>query len=101
MSGFDSTIDQPAFCPKCQATTLWRSDAQGTYHCLRCLAMPPAAAPVSVTVSAAKPSGGGIVRGTIDLAKFVFAVLFLLSIGTCLYVCGSAASDHGTATNPK
>lgn len=39
----------------------------------------------------AKPQQtGGAIRGTIDIAKFVFAILFLLSVGTCVFVCGSA-----------
>ncbi len=47
-------------------------------------------------------AGGGVVRSTIDAAKFVVALLFLGTIGTCVYVCGSAAKaveDSKTSTS--
>jgi hypothetical protein len=40
--------------------------------------------------------GGGIMIGTMKLAGFIFALVFLLSIGTCVFFCGSVAV-HTTA----
>lgn len=43
--------------------------------------------------------GGGVVRGTIDAAKFILAITFLLFMGTCVYVCGSAAKETSSSSS--
>jgi hypothetical protein len=44
-------------------------------------------------------SGGGIVTGTIKAAGFIMSLIFLLCVGTCVYVCGSAANESSTSTS--
>jgi len=56
--------------------------------------------PVAPTViKVQQQAGGGVVRGTIDAAKFIVALLFLLSFGTCVYVCGSAANSSKSSSS--
>lgn len=98
--------DVPERCPKCQMTTLFRPDSQGTYHCLRCLGMAAAAAPapatsgqpVNVTI---KKQGDGIMVGTMKIAGFIVALVILLCAVTCvagLGMCGKVMSDASHKT---
>jgi hypothetical protein len=54
---------------------------------------PPPQPPQPQVVYVQQKSGGGIVSGTIKAAGFIVSVIFLLVLGTCVYVCGSAANE--------
>jgi hypothetical protein len=50
-----------------------------------------------------QPSGG-VVRGTINAAKFTFAIIFLLCVGTCVgtcVYCGSVVSSSSSTSNGR
>ena len=42
---------------------------------------------------------GGVVRSTINLAKLVLSLIFLLMVGTCVYVCGSVLHDDSKTSS--
>jgi hypothetical protein len=79
--------DVPSSCAVCGQVTLHRPDSDGKLHCMACLARgaQPSVAPVPAQP---KKQGGDVVVGTIKTAGFIVAVLFLLSIATCVGVCG-------------
>ena len=58
----------------------------------------PAVPPV---IRVQQQAGGGVVRSTIDAAKFVAALLFLGCIGTCVYVCGGVGKAVSDASEEK
>lgn len=100
--------DVPGPCPRCRTMTLHRPGADGQLHCLNCLmasmqpalrpqvmAPPPHVAqpqPVVQVIQTHQPEGG-VVRGTINAAKFVFSLIFLLFVGTCVYTCAEVSKD--------
>ena len=100
--------DVPGPCPRCGTMTLHRPGADGQLHCLNCvmasmqpalrphvMAPPPPAQhhlPGEQVIQANAPEGG-VVRGTIIAAKFVFSLIFLLFVGTCVYTCAEVSKD--------
>src|SRR4051812_49007363 len=90
--------DVPTNCSACAAVTLHRRGVDGRLHCLPCMmsamqVRPEVLAPQHPhVIQVQQKVGGGVVRSTIDAAKFILALVFLLFMGTCVYVCGSAAN---------
>lgn len=73
--------------------------APQTFQALQAHVMPPPQQPQVIQVQ--QKAGGGVIRGTIDFAKFIFALLFLLSVGTCVYVCGSVGKDSKSHSSSR
>lgn len=96
--------DVPNGCPTCRQMTLHRPGPDGRLYCLLCMMRPSMPMAPSVqppprpqVIQMHQQPEGGVMRGTITFAKFVFALIFLLCIGTCVYTCGAAATSVSNA----
>lgn len=90
-------VDTPSHCAVCGRVTLHRTGTDNALHCLTCITAAPlkqiASAPVERAHKVEIKHKGSALGSALKFVLLMISLIVLGTMGTCLYVCGSAAKE--------